>query len=203
MKRMLVLAVLVITSTAAAETMTNADIRKLHGSGLSPELIVEKIRASQVEFDISTDALIALHEGKVPEVVIREMIRRSHGTKNRASSPVDRHDPKTPAAAAPPPKSGKRYRVAVHRTKYDRCPGEVRIDAKGLQSYDCGRSNVAFPWSDVRTICTRYGARGEMEIELRDGKRQLFSMTTPIEAEQLSERIAALTGLEPKRCDAE
>jgi len=209
---------LLFATPLLADTVRNGDILKMVAAGLSPTIIVEKISASDTDFDISTDALIQLNAEKVPEVVIRRMIQqtkeqarvteRVHETVAPRPVPaIQAVEPVRPTAPAPPAKpatrGGKRYPVGVHHTKYNRCPGEIRIDTIGIESFECKDANVKIEWAQVATICANYGARGELEVTLKNGKSQLFSTTTPIETKQLADRIAAVapSSISVVRCE--
>lgn len=58
----------------AQEVLTNKSVVEMVNSGLSPEIIIAKIRSSSVSFDTSTDALKSLSEAGVPENVVIAMI---------------------------------------------------------------------------------------------------------------------------------
>ena len=58
---------------AQAETLSNAEIVKLSQAGLSKQIIVEKIRVSNGNYDLSADGLIALKKAAVEEEVIAAM----------------------------------------------------------------------------------------------------------------------------------
>lgn len=65
------------------DALTNYDVMELVKAGLSEEVVLAKIAASEVEFDISTDAIITLKKSKVPESVIAAMIVRETGAPTR------------------------------------------------------------------------------------------------------------------------
>ena len=218
----LVAAFFVLAITLHADTIRNDDVLRMVAAGLSAQIIVEKIQASDTEFDISTDGLIQLHAQKVPEAVIRRMIQQTRDEARISERAREAAAPRPAAAAQPAAGSrpaiapapapaparlatggGKRYSVGVHRTKYNRCPGEIRIDASGIESFQCMDANVKFAWKSVASICTAYGARGEMTIRLTNGKSQLFSTTTPVETVQLADRISAVapSSISVTRCE--
>src|SRR3982074_503549 len=72
----------------AQEVLTNQSIVEMVKAGLSERVIVAKIRTSPTNFDVRTDALIALKKNGVPEKVIEAIL-----------------SPSAPAAAAAPPGS--------------------------------------------------------------------------------------------------
>jgi hypothetical protein len=60
------------------QVLTNADVLSLVKVGLGEELIAAKIKqVKAVAFDLSTDGLVALRNGGVPNTVIEAMMRRA------------------------------------------------------------------------------------------------------------------------------
>lgn len=85
----------------AQDHLMNQDIVKMVQAGIGPDLILAKIKqAADVNFDISTDGLIALKEARVPESVISAMMERQSSSTD--AQPGNEHDaPATPAPATP------------------------------------------------------------------------------------------------------
>lgn len=80
--------------------LTNAEIVKLTKAGLSPDLIVMKIRQAPAEsLDVSTDALIALRQQDVSDVVIAAIFERVAKRASPTASPS--HAPPTPLPQPP------------------------------------------------------------------------------------------------------
>jgi hypothetical protein len=94
-------ALLLAASPAAAETVTNDQVVALSHAGLGADAIVAKIRASASRFDVSTDALVALKGAGVADPVIAAMVvAAAHG--GAAGDPADQSaspDPAQPHAA--------------------------------------------------------------------------------------------------------
>lgn len=65
------------TTQPSAELLTNETVISLVKAGLGPEAIQAKIGTSRGSFDTSTNALIALKQAGVPDVVIAAMLNRS------------------------------------------------------------------------------------------------------------------------------
>jgi len=65
--------------TPKGETLTNQSIIEMVKAGLASDLIVSRINESDVNFDLSTDGLIALREAQVPGEIIRAMIVKQEG----------------------------------------------------------------------------------------------------------------------------
>ncbi len=94
-------------SPALEAPLTNAEIVKLTKAGLSPDLIVMKIRQAPAEnLDVSTDALIALRHQEVGDVVIaaifERVAKRAAQTATASAAPTPAPPPanETPAATA-------------------------------------------------------------------------------------------------------
>ncbi len=89
-------------ATAAEAPLTNAEIVRLTNAGLSPDLIVMKVRQAPSEsLDVSTDALIALREQHVSDVVIAAIFERV--VKRTTPTPPGASPTATPAAAGETP----------------------------------------------------------------------------------------------------
>lgn len=65
-----------VSVTFSQSILKNKDVIELIRAGLDAEVVVEKINASDTEFDTSTDALIKLTEANVPKNVITAMIKK-------------------------------------------------------------------------------------------------------------------------------
>lgn len=156
MRRNLVtaVAVLIVFGAFAAETLTNTDVLELHKSGLGEDLIVEKIRSSNGDFDLSTDALKQLKAAGVPDSVIRAMMG---GAKARTPA----SQPASAAIASDDP-------LAPH----DDGLWLVQQTAQGtkmtrLVAKDAGRSSG---WNK-KTRATLYGASATLQLS---GPRPTF-----------------------------
>ncbi len=86
---------------AHAETLNNDKVVQLLGFGLGDEAVIAKIKASDADYDVSTDALIALKKSGVSSPVIAAMIDASSrkATKQNAILSVDSPDPSVPHAS--------------------------------------------------------------------------------------------------------
>src|SRR5205085_1073280 len=62
------------TSAATAKTLTDSDVLALVESRLAPEVIVEKIKASECDFDTSPEALRKLKDAGVPDSLLLVMV---------------------------------------------------------------------------------------------------------------------------------
>ena len=64
---------------AQEEVMTNDEVISLVKAGLSKQIIVNKIRASKTNFDLSTDSLIKLKQAKVDDDIVNAMLEAKSG----------------------------------------------------------------------------------------------------------------------------
>lgn len=114
-----------------SDVVTNESIVAMTKAGLSPEIIVEKIRVSTTQFDVSTDALIRLKEEQVDDEVIKAMLDADQtvavATPPDASDPgrtrlrrTQPHEP-LPAVAAPQPPPPTPSESGIY---WERVPGE-------------------------------------------------------------------------------
>lgn len=84
--------ILVPLVKAQPEKLSNEAIISLTRAGFGPELIIQKIRISAVEFDLSTNALIELKANGVPEPVIEEMVKAKFGAPEPVAESSDTSD---------------------------------------------------------------------------------------------------------------
>lgn len=90
-----------IAAPALAERLNNAKVIELLQLGLGDEAVIAKIKASEADYDIATDQLIALRKAGVPSPVIAAMIDASSRKVASAGAElsVDSPDPQVPHAA--------------------------------------------------------------------------------------------------------
>ncbi len=86
------------------ETMTNNEVITLAKAGLNPSIIVNKIRTSKSNFDLSTDSLIILKKAGISDEIVTAMLEARSGksmaaTNGGNSAPAMNGDPNDPAAA--------------------------------------------------------------------------------------------------------
>lgn len=100
MKKLALAAALVLVSLnnpALAETLDNAKVVELLNLGLGDEAVIAKIKATEGNYDISTDALIELKKAGASSAVIAAVIDVA-GKKDSAALSLDSPDPKVPHA---------------------------------------------------------------------------------------------------------
>ena len=81
--------VLAVHVFAAEEIITNETILTMVKAGLGEELIISKIKTSQNQFDVSTDAILKLKNEGVSEIIIKAMIEAS---RPKGSTPLQGED---------------------------------------------------------------------------------------------------------------
>lgn len=85
------------------EVLTNDSVITLSKAGLSSTIIVNKIRASKTNFNMSTDELIRLKQARIPDEIVAAMFdaahRRSETTSTIGAGDVSKADPNDPNAA--------------------------------------------------------------------------------------------------------
>ena len=74
--------------TAQDEGMTNEEVISLSKAGLSPSIIVGKIRSGQTNFDLSTDSLIKLKQAGVSDDIVTAMLEAKSGKSTSSNSPT-------------------------------------------------------------------------------------------------------------------
>jgi hypothetical protein len=84
-----------VHAQSTTDTLTNAKVIELHKKGLSASVIVNKIKSSPCNFDVSTEALLLLKEHNIPDEITNAMIETS-ASKTNALTIADPHDPASP-----------------------------------------------------------------------------------------------------------
>jgi hypothetical protein len=89
--------------TSGPEVLTNDKVITMVKAGLSPGIIVNKIRSSKTNFDTSTDELIRLKQARIPDEIVAAMFdassRASAVTSNMGAGDASKGDPNDPSAA--------------------------------------------------------------------------------------------------------
>jgi hypothetical protein len=85
------------------EVLTNDSVITLSKAGLSSTIIVNKIRSSKTNFNMSTDELIRLKQARIPDDIVAAMFdathRRSETTSTTGAGDASKVDPNDPNAA--------------------------------------------------------------------------------------------------------
>ena len=81
---------------AAEAPMTNEEVIMLTQAGLSPSIIIGKIRSGRTDFNLSTDSLIKLKQAGVTDEIVGAMLEAKSGKTVTAGTPLaDPNDPMT------------------------------------------------------------------------------------------------------------
>jgi hypothetical protein len=72
-----------------AEVLNNAAVIELKGLGLGENLIVDKIKTSRCDFDVSINGLKQLKAAAVPDAVIRAMLAVKPGGTATVAAPTE------------------------------------------------------------------------------------------------------------------
>src|SRR5215204_3737642 len=86
------------TSPAQDGVMINDEVISLTKAGLSPSIIIGKIRSGNSNFDLSTDSLIKLKQAGVTDDVVAAMLEVKTRKPTAASGSPASGDPNDPAA---------------------------------------------------------------------------------------------------------
>ena len=123
LKPLLIIIVLfsAISLPAQIETLTNADIVEMTKAGLSPEIVLRKIRTSNTKFDVSATGLIELKKASIADDVITAMIDRQEilpPNEKPGNTPAYSENGTTPNSFASPPTAaaGKKDVLASAKT---------------------------------------------------------------------------------------
>ena len=92
-----------VNTFAQDEVMTNDEVISLTKNGLSKTIIINKIRTSKSNFDLSTDALIKLKQEGIDDEIVTAMLEAKSGksVSSQSTSPtaaVVNNDPNDPMA---------------------------------------------------------------------------------------------------------
>ncbi len=132
---------------ATGKAMTNADVIKLVGAGLSADVIASAVsNAPARNFDLSVDGLIALKQAKVPDVVIQAMTR--------------------PGATQPTPTPGAGGPGTVAAAPVD--------DASIQRPTDAGRFFIVGPGGKLRKMEMAKSAVTKVERDMFEGNQASY-----------------------------
>ncbi len=67
-----------VATAQTNETVTNKTVIQLCKAGIGKSIIIAKIESSTCNFDLSTDGLVQLKKGAVPDDIVTEMIAKSN-----------------------------------------------------------------------------------------------------------------------------
>lgn len=142
---------------AAQEVLTNQSIIKMVKVGLATDLIIGKINeAGSVQFDLSTDGLIALKEANVPDDVIRTM-KAKQQTAGQAVEPAS---PVTAAPAEPAmaPMATSAEQFVDAELLIKAAGQEKPVTIKGVLIFDPIAREVRFSSAGITQLEVPYGS---------------------------------------------
>src|SRR5438105_15175298 len=88
LRYMLILAVLFAASVfAGQQKLTNQDVIKMVKAGLSSEIVIQTIKTSEQNFDLSANGLVILKGEGVPDQVIQALLVRTENIGSKPSQP--------------------------------------------------------------------------------------------------------------------
>jgi len=88
-----------LNAQAQGDVMTNDEVITLTKAGLSPAIIIGKIRTGKSNFDLSTDSLIKLKQSGVSDDIVSAMLEAKSGKSTAAApGPAMPGDPNDPLA---------------------------------------------------------------------------------------------------------
>lgn len=88
-----------VNAPAQDEAMTNDEVISLTKAGLSPSIIIGKIRSGKSSFDLSTESLIKLKQAGVSDDIVAAMLEAKSGRSTAsAAGPSMSGDPNDPMA---------------------------------------------------------------------------------------------------------
>jgi hypothetical protein len=116
--------------------MTNSDVVQMVKSGLSPELVITKIKASKTKFDTSPAVLSELKQNGVSENILVAMVESESVTPMTTVSPPppDSHMESARSAVRALRKLASATEVGVSYVNYSPLVGEVKADVEDALS---------------------------------------------------------------------
>lgn len=95
--------VVICTALAAQQALNNENVIKLVKAGLSDDVIITTINASQGSYDTSTDGLVALKGAGVSDKVIAAIIVKASSHPASTDNPVPTQEPENKPATSTTP----------------------------------------------------------------------------------------------------
>jgi hypothetical protein len=162
---------------AGDEVLTNESIAAMTKGGLSPSVIVLKVRASKTDFDVDSAELIRLKQEGVADEVIAAMLEASGATATASATPSERtrlrrtqpaSGPAPPDPAyvpAPPPESG------IYLAKGTGSETELVLlePSVFIQSKETGvwKQRLTYGIAKVRYKAVLLGAQARLQVDTR------------------------------------
>lgn len=99
------------------EVMTNAEVISLSKAGLSNSIIIDKIRTSKSDFDLSTDGLIKLKQAGISDDVVGAMLAAKSGKTPSQTPASTEYTPGKAAGDQNDPASSHTYGIYLYEEK--------------------------------------------------------------------------------------
>ena len=182
--------------TTMTDVLTNADIIKLREANMSRKLMIQKINGSRTNFDLSTNGLIQLKNGKVPDAIQKIMMTAPSGQS--MSQPTKNQQPAVATANAKPmartgnptDMKGVRCQTWVDKfTKQNVTVSRVILRGKKVSNILLGRSSstlagvedmevtLLFRRDDQNTVLVLYATKpGDNNLLVERNKTLMFLM---------------------------
>lgn len=153
-------------SSGQSETLTNKEIIEMTKVGLSPEILIRKIRTSNSRFDVTSAGLIELKMANVTDSIIETMINRQEVI------PANERNEKTPAYSesgstpnsflSPPAVASKKETLASARTialeKSSLQPSRQALEKELMKRTDFKKLNLTITrYKDVADLYVEIG----------------------------------------------
>lgn len=145
--------------TAAAyaqqETLANADVAAMASAGLSADVIITKIQASNNRFDVSTNALIELKKAGVPDNVITLMLAKQQA--------------ELPAVQIPPPAAAEKVPSSVSEKKAITAAATIAFSKSSLQPSLSALEKELLKrpdWRGLNLTIVRYQTAADLSVEI-------------------------------------
>jgi hypothetical protein len=145
------------------ESLTNADVLKMHDAGLSSQFIVRKLSLASTRFDTSTAAVIELKKHGLPEEVILAMIERqeAQGLVHATPGFSDSGTPDPPPVDQPVLQKSSKEMIASARTiafvKSPAQPSRQALEKELMKRPDFRAANLTI---------TRYKDKADLYVEI-------------------------------------
>ncbi|HEV7390787.1 MAG TPA: hypothetical protein VGO08_04015 [Burkholderiales bacterium] len=193
MRHPLLLLLFFASVARAEEPLRNADVLRLHKAGVPALVIVEKIRASATDFDVTSDALITLTTAGVPEPVLQAMLHAARPSAAPAASaapapPAASHRPDLlvwkqecarsafPDALCRPGEATLLFGDVTFYERGARLPavgGMLFVSRDALSGYTRRELILSIPWERVTGFCTEFAYRRLFYFNTSEGQYKL------------------------------
>ena len=162
---------LTILAYSQTEVLTNADVIAMSKAKLSSEVIIEKIKTADANFDVTTKALIELKTESVEDAVIAAVVKRAEETeKLKTREVVTTKSGETDLSeAAPEPTRDINYKTPAQLLREAKTIAfkktSIYPKKQDLENSLLKNSRKA-KWDKFGLIITRYEADADLVVEI-------------------------------------